>query len=132
MHQAFLLILVSRVAAEESIKRQLRERLRNSKVIVVLIGEKTKNLYKFVRWEMDQALQLGMPIIAVNINGRRELDPQRCPPIIRHELAIHISFNVAIMQYALENWYETHEAYLIKGEICPYFYQISIYRQLGL
>jgi hypothetical protein len=38
---------------EESIKRQLRERLANSKVFVVLIGEKTRYLTKFVRWEME-------------------------------------------------------------------------------
>ena len=37
---------------ETSIKRQLKERLRNTKTFVVLIGESTRYLYKFVRWEM--------------------------------------------------------------------------------
>jgi DNA-binding protein Fis len=115
-------------STEESIKRQLRERLKNSKVLVVLVGEKTKNLYKFVRWEIEQALGLGMPIIAVNLNGERKLDSERCPPIIKDKLAVHISFNPAIMQYALENWYEQHMILLKKGEIAPSYYPAMIYK----
>ena len=87
---------------EASIKRQLRERLLNTKVFVVLIGENTRYLTKFVRWEMEQALGLNLPIIGVNLNGMRQQDPERCPPIIRSELAVYISFNPAIMQFALD------------------------------
>ena len=53
---------------EESIKRQLRERFANSKAFVLLIGEKTKNLTKFVKWEIETAVRLELPIIAVNLN----------------------------------------------------------------
>ena len=76
----------------------------NTKVFIVLIGQSTQYLYKFVRWEMEQALRLDIPIIAVNLNGKRQKDDNRCPPIIRDELAIHISFNARIVQYALANW----------------------------
>ncbi len=117
---------------ETSIKRQLRERLKNSKVLVVLVGEKTRNLRKFVRWEMEQALSLGMPIIAVNLNGLREQDLERCPPIIHNELAVHISFNAAIMQYALENWYAQHMVYMRQGITSPHYYKSWVYRELGL
>ena len=53
---------------------------------------------------MEQALALDLPIIGVNLNGLRYQDSERCPPIIRDKLAIHISYNPAILQYALENW----------------------------
>ena len=43
---------------EASIKRQLRERLLNTRVLVVLIGANTRYLIKFVQWEMEQALSL--------------------------------------------------------------------------
>jgi hypothetical protein len=117
---------------EASIKRQLRERLKNSKVLVVLVGEKTGNLRKFVRWEMEQALSLGMPIIAVNLNGLREQDLERCPPIIRNELAVHISFNAAILQYALENWYDQHISCVKQGITGSHYYKNEVYRELGL
>ena len=66
-------------SSEETIKRKLRERLRNTKVFIVLIGKSTQYLYKFVRWEMEQALMLNIPIIAVNLNGKRQKDKDRCP-----------------------------------------------------
>src|SRR6266436_4956220 len=56
---------------EASIKRQLSERFANSKDFVVLIGDKTKFLRKFVQWEMEVALRLGLPIVGVNLNGSR-------------------------------------------------------------
>lgn len=117
---------------ETSIKRQLRERLRNSKVLVVLIGERTRYLYKFVRWEMEQALDLRMPIIGVNLNGLRQQDPGRCPPIIRDELAVYVSFNARIVQYALEDWPQSHALLSLQGRTGPFYYTQAVYRQLGL
>ena len=117
---------------EESIKRQLRERLNNSKILVVLIGENTRYLYKFVRWEMEQALNLDLPIIGVNLNGLRQQDSERCPPIIRNELAIYVSFNPAILQYALENWITYHYVHKSQGKSGPYYYEQSVYAGLGL
>lgn len=119
-------------STEESIKRQLRERLKNTKVFIVLIGEKTRYLQKFVRWEMEQALSMGLPIIAVNLNGLRGQDSERCPPIIRDQLAIHISFNAAIMQYALEHWPDSHYQYTKEGNIGPFQYTQETYKKLGL
>jgi hypothetical protein len=61
-------------SAEASIKAQLSERLRNSKIFVLLIGESTRYLHKFLKWEIEQAITRKMPIIGVNLNGRRSLD----------------------------------------------------------
>jgi hypothetical protein len=116
----------------ENIKRKLRIRLGNSKVMVVLIGERTRYLTKFVRWEMEQALLLSMPIIAVNLNGLRWRDDDRCPPLIREELAMHISYNPAIMQYALEEWPGEEQILRRRGLSRPFYYYPEVYNQLGL
>jgi hypothetical protein len=87
---------------EESIKRQLRERFANSKELVVLIGDKTRYLTKFVKWEMEVALRLGLPIVGVNLNGSRERDAL-CPPTIRDELSVYVPFGPKIVEYALAN-----------------------------
>ena len=115
---------------EESIKSQLRERLDNSKIFVLLIGEKTRYLRKFVPWEIDQALQRGLPIICVNINGKRSQDENTCPPKLRDELAMHISFNARILQHALENWPARHNA--LKPTTGAYYYKDVVYLKLGL
>ncbi len=119
-------------SSETTIKRKLKERLNNSKVFVVLIGEKTRYLHKFVKWEIEQALSMRLPIIAVNLNGLRSIDSQRCPPVIRDQLAIHISYNLKIMQYSLNNWPDKHLQYYKKGIKGPYNYLDTVYDKLGL
>ncbi len=117
---------------EASIKNQLRLRLLKSSVFVVLIGPNTRYLIKFVKWEMEQALSLGLPIIGVNLNGLRQQDPDRCPPTIRHELAVYVSYNPAIMQHALEHWPATVSSLKQQGKMGPFYYQQPVYQQLGM
>lgn len=119
-------------SAEQSIKAQLAERLRNSQVFVILIGESTRYLYKFVRWEIEQAIKREMPIIAVNLNGKRSIDKDRCPPILADALAIHVSFNAAIIQHALENWPASDTSFRAENKSGPYYYKEEIYKRLGL
>ncbi len=116
----------------ESIRQRLRVRLKNSKIMVVLIGENTRYLYRFVRWEMEQALSLDIPIIGVNLNGLRQQDSVRCPPIIRDELVVYVSFNAAIVQHALDNWSASHDHYKQQGKSGPYYYKQTLYTELGL
>ena len=117
---------------EDTIKRKLRQRLLNTKVFIVLIGESTQYLYKFVRWEMEQALGLDLPIIAVNLNGKRRQDKNRCPPIIRDKLVVHVSFNARIVQHALENWKTDYENLKNDGESSARLYSLEVYENLGL
>ncbi len=117
---------------EESIKRQLLERLNNSNLFVVLIGEQTKFLTKFVLWEMEQAIKQEIPIIAINLNGKRELDENRCPPIIKDKLVLHISFNQKIIEKAISEWREIHQKFKKEGKSGAYTYKPTVYSQLGL
>lgn len=119
-------------SSEDSIKTALRERIKNSKIFILLVGEKTKFQNTYVRWEIEQAIKQGLPIIAVNLNGKREIDETRCPLILRDKLAIHVSFNRAIIQYALENWPSSHDTYSSEGKSSAYHYKEVIYKNLGL
>jgi len=132
LYNAHELNVVNSWDSDDTIKRKLRERMLNTKVLVVLVGEKTKNLFKFVRWEIELAIDMGLPVIVVNLNKSRKFDNTRCPPILDTELAIHISFNAGILQYALENWPETHQNYKREGKTGPYTYKDSVYLDLGL
>ena len=116
---------------EESIKRQLRERFENSKLLVVLIGEKTKYLTKFVKWELEVALRLNLPIIGVNLNGSRYID-DRCPAIIKEELVVYTSFSLCIIQYAMNTWPLSFADLRSKNKSGPYFYREDVYKNFGL
>lgn len=116
---------------EESIKRQLRERFANSKLLIVLIGEKTKGLTKFVKWEMEVALNMGLPIIGVNLNGNRKID-DRCPPTIKSQLAVYVPFSMKIIAHALDHWPADHARYLKDGKSGAFHYNDSLYTSLGI
>ena len=117
---------------EKTIKRRLRERLDNAKVVISLIGDRTRYLYKFVRWELEQAVALGIPIMGVNINGRRSQDNNLCPPVIRDKLVIYVSFKPGIIQHAIENWPNQFDQLHKEGKNGAYFYADKVYRQLGI
>lgn len=87
---------------EDTIKRNLRERLKNTKIMIVLIGEKTKNHYKFVRWEMEVAINMGIPIIGVNLNGKTGIDNDRCPAIIRNVAREFVPFELNAIKNAMD------------------------------
>lgn len=97
--------MTGRAQDEQYVKSKLRERMRQSSAVVVLIGEKTKNLYKYVRWELELALELGLPIIAANLNETNRQDSNRCPAIIRDKgCVVHIPYKLAALKYAMANW----------------------------
>ena len=126
-------INIARDTSQElTIKRRLRERLNNAKIVVSLIGENTRYLYRFVRWELEQALSLDLPIIGVNLNQKRCQDIDRCPPVIRNELVIYVSFQAAILQHALENWPRQFIELKDQQKSGPYYYSNETYRNLGL
>ncbi|MBR3552106.1 MAG: TIR domain-containing protein [Clostridia bacterium] len=118
--------------SEASIKAGLQERFRNTKVFVLLVGEHTKYLYKYVRWEIEQAINREIPCIVVNLNGKRNLDRDLCPALIRDHLAVHISFNAKILQFALENWPSSEGNYRKEGKTGAYHYNEGTYKDLGL
>src|SRR6266478_2422155 len=118
-------------AAEETVRARLRERFSNSKQAIVLIGEHTKHLYKFVRWEIETALELNLAMIAVNLNGKRQHDTDRCPPILAGEYAVHVPFKAKIIQYALDNFPDEFVR-REDGAGGNRHYRDSIYQNLGL
>ena len=121
-------------STEETIKRRLRERMENSKVFVLLVGDNTKNLRKpYVRYEIEHAIShYKIPIIVVNLNGLRVCDTKLCPPAARDVLSIHIPYGQKILQYALENWTNEHYTHVRNGDSGSYRYKESVYTSLGL
>ena len=60
------------------------------------------------------------------------MDEEKCPPIIKNELAVHVSFNAKILQYALENWPYWDEQYRKEGKKDAFYYKDNVYKELGL
>lgn len=116
---------------EETIKRHLRRRFNNSKLFILLVGEHTKNLRKFVRWEIETAIKMDIPIIAVNLNKNRGWD-ERTPKLIRENLSISVAYKEKIIKYAMEYWPAGHKRHTSNNENKGYRYTDSVYEQLNI
>ena len=117
-----------RATDEAYVKRVLTERLSNTKQAIVLCGEKTKNLYRFVRWEMETCLNQSIPIVVANLNANRKMDEGRCPPILKGKGAMHVAFGAHIIKFALDNYATNPKEY---KSATNWYYGDQIYRDLG-
>ena len=118
-------------AMDETIRARLRQRLSNTKQAIVLIGELTRYHHKFVRWELETCLNQRVPIVAVNLNGHRRLDLDRCPPILRDEYVVHVPLKMKIIRHALDHFpvQYANRDHMARG---PLIYGDALYQQLGL
>lgn len=109
---------------EDYIKSKCRKRIAMASKFLQLIGEDTRNKYKYVRWEAEVAIEKGCAIIGVNLDGSRQYNEAKCPPVIRNVGAIFVPYSPKIIQYALEN-YKMHD------DSKNYHYTEKTYAQLG-
>tara|TARA_R110002096_G_scaffold393541_1_gene588565 strand:+ start:676 stop:1188 length:513 start_codon:yes stop_codon:yes gene_type:complete len=124
--------LTQQAKSEAYIKGRLLERIKNAKQVIVLVGEKTKNLYRFVRWEIEQSQNLDLPIVVANLNKTRSIDNTLCPPILKGGNAVHISFRMKMIKYALDYWPTYYNNSVDKTKSDDWHYPASVYKELGL
>jgi hypothetical protein len=96
--------MTARAQGEYYVKGKLRDRMERADAFVLLVGESTRYLRKYVGWEIDLALELGLPLIVVNLNNKVGIDGERCPARLRRACAVHIPFKLAAIRYALNLW----------------------------
>lgn len=108
---------------EAYIKSRCRERIDMAGTFAVLIGPDTRSKHKYVRWEMEVALEKKCRIIGVNLDKSRRVVDATCPPIIRNIGAVFVPFSPKIVAYALENY--------VMGSSDDYHFNDHVYTRLG-
>ena len=91
-------------AQEAQIKKKLRERFKNAKQFVVIAGKNTKSNTTFVKWEIEIALALKLPIIVAYMNKSEKLDESVCPTALVDENCVHVPFSPKKIKHALDNF----------------------------
>ena len=125
----------------ETIKRRLRERLANTREVVLLVGDETRakagRASSFLHYEVEVIGDLGLPVIFANLNGSRGSQGDRIPAALASPLyTISVSFQPGIIAFALDDFPTAHKANLSKAasekKVGPYHYLSSVYEGLGL
>ncbi len=91
-------------SSEQTIKTKLRERMKNTKQVIVLIGDATKFHYKYVKWEIELALELDLPVIAVNIDKKDGSTKKTPPVLVKNAYFVSVPFEMKKIRYALDNF----------------------------
>jgi len=117
----------------DSIKVQLRERMHNSKAMLLLVGARTKYIRGYIPWEIRFARYLDLPIIVANLNDKRCYDSESCPSALEGgKGAVHVSFEKAIIKHAMENWPDYHYSHMPEVLEEVRYYKDSTYASLDL
>lgn len=91
-------------ASDEQIKRKLRERMKNTKQLIILVGEHTRNMHKFVRWELEIGIDMDIPIIAVNLDNSNT-STDKTPSILKnYAYFANVPFEMKKIRYALDSF----------------------------
>jgi hypothetical protein len=95
------------------------------------LARRPRTSIEVVRWEIDVALELNLPIIVANLNEKRRMDDDLCPPILKGKDAIHVAFKMKILKHAMDYFIDSYST-IHAGHANNWYYTDDVYRELGL
>lgn len=122
----------------ETIRRRLGERLSNTKQTVVLLSDTTRpkaaRQSSFLYYEIEAIRRRSLPVVFVDIEGSRTTERSRIPASLIRHYSINVSFQPAIIRYALDEYVPDFLANPARGnpKVGPYHYKPHVYTRLGL
>ena len=119
----------------ETIKRNLRDRMKNAKQIVLLGSPSAKSKggdgVSFLAYEIQIALELGRPIVVAHLDGSRSGNSANYPEPLKDAdyYTMSVSFQIAIIRYALD---EYAAGFAMSDTTGERIYKASVYTAVGL
>jgi hypothetical protein len=119
----------------ETIKRNLRERLKNAKQVVYLGSpdgrRKGSDGNSFLAHEIEVIIEFTLPVVVSNLDGNRTVDKNLIPkPLLDKDYyTMSVSFQPKIIMYALDNYAVKFAGSENSGSYC---YKPKVYTDLGL
>jgi hypothetical protein len=134
-HDAHDLNIALDTSQPNTIRRRLRERLSNTKQVVLLVGDQTRAVAarpsRFLHYEVEVIQRLGLPVVFANLNGSRVVQATRLPVVLATQYSVSVSFQPAMIKYALDNFIATY-ASDSRTKTGPHQYPSQVYTGLGL
>lgn len=134
-HDAHDLNTARDTSTANTIRQRLRERLTNTKQVVLLIGNGTRalaaNSSSFLSYEVGAIKSLGLPVVFANLNSAREIQNAKLPTALAGSYTVSVSFQPKIIKYALDNYVDNYPV-AKQTKTGPHLYPASVYSSLGL
>ena len=111
-HNAHDLNTARDTSQPETIRKRLRERLANTKQIVLLVGDNTRVVAgrptRFLYYEVEVIRELDLPVVFANLNGSRKVQISRLPTALAELYTMSVSFGPAAIRFALDDFVATY------------------------
>lgn len=129
-------LFISRDTSQrETIKRNLRERMKNAKQVVLIGSPDSKRKggdgHSFLAHEIELIMEFDLPVVVANKGGSRLIQRELIPtPFLNADYyTISVSLQPSIIQYALDGYVQVFKSKANKG---PHYYLESVYEKLGI
>lgn len=119
----------------ETIKRNLRERLKNAKQVILLgstvAKQKGSDGVSFLAHEVEVGVEFKLPIVVVNLDQDRTVNRSHIPTSLlsANYYTMSVSYQPKIIMYALDNY---AVEFSVSGNQGPYQYTPETYAKLGM
>jgi MTH538 TIR-like domain (DUF1863) len=120
---------------DETIKRNLSERMKSAKQFILLGSADAKRKggdgHSFLAHEVANMISLALPIVVANLDGKRTVDQSVIPkPLLDASYyTVSVSFQPKIIMHALDQYAPAFASSTKKG---PHQYGAETYKSLGL
>jgi MTH538 TIR-like domain (DUF1863) len=137
-HDAHDLNIALDTSHPDTIRRRLRERLANTKQVVLLVGDGTRRIAsdtsRFLYYEVETIKRLNLSVVFANLNKSRVSESQRLPQALVEPYTMSVAYGPKIIQYALDSFPGKFELNLKADtpKTGPHHYLASVYQSLGL
>jgi len=117
----------------ETIKKNLRERMKNAKQVVLLISpyakKKGDDNKSYLSHEIDLIIEFNLPVVIVNLDQKRDVNTSLTLKKLNanNHYTISTSFNAAIIKYALDDYCLEFKNSEKHGN---YYYKSNVYSKL--
>jgi hypothetical protein len=134
-HDAHDLNTARDTSSADTIRRRLRERLANTKQVVMLVGDETRAVAsrptRFFYYEVEVIDRLELPVVFANLNGSRRTQTSKMPRRLERAYTLSVSFQPKIIKEALDDWVERYPTER-RTQSGPHSYKSRVYERLGL
>lgn len=118
----------------ETIKRNLRERMKNAKQVVIIgtsdAKKKGSDGKSFLAHEVDVMMEFNLPVVVANSGGSKNIERSLIPtPLLDADYyTISVAFSPAIIKFALDKYVPAFMSNTDKSG--PHYYKQHIYDRL--
>jgi hypothetical protein len=129
-------LFISRdTSLRSTIKKNLRERMKNAKQVVLIGSADAKRKggdgYSFLAHEIELIMEFDLPVVVANKDGDRNVDKAFIPkPFLdANYYTVSVSLQPAIIKFALDKY----PAFFARKErVGPHYYGADIYESIGI